>query len=87
MEDKARNDFYNILAFPGFGQESLFQIRGCHYWPNLEASLVYEIEIDYDRVVRHWLGEEVIDVQYELSSILERINQLDPDILVPAEAD
>ena len=86
MNSRGDEHFYNILAFPGFGQKSLLQVRGCHYWPGLKDSLVYEIDIDYDLVVRHWLGEELIDVPSELSLLLECIKDMQSvKGLVPAE--
>ena len=76
MEHKSDKGFHNILAFPGFNQETLLQLRGCHYWQDLNDSIVYEIGIDYNLVVQHWMGEIRIDIESALTLLIDRIEEL-----------
>ena len=73
ITEKHSNSFYNILAFPRFGQKSLFELIGSHHWTNLDDSLVYEIGIDYDLVVRYWLNERNLNIPSELSNLLDEV--------------
>lgn len=65
----------NILAFPNLGQKSLFAIRGCHHWKEIEGSHVFEVTVDYDLAVKRWLRESSIDVKAELATLLEGLRK------------
>jgi hypothetical protein len=64
----------NILAFPNLGQRKLFAIRGCHYWKEIEDSRVFEVTVDYDLSVKHWLRESPLDIKQEIAALLEEIH-------------
>lgn len=65
----------NILAFPSLGQKSLFAIRGCHHWKEINGSQVFEVTVDYDLAVKFWLRELSLDVKSELSILVSKIRQ------------
>lgn len=65
----------NILAFPSLGQNSLFSIRGCHRWKELQDSCVFEVTVDYDLATKRWLRENSLDVTSELSLLIDKLRQ------------
>jgi len=73
LNEPKGSNVVNILAFPGFGQKSLFVIRGCHSWTELPGSSVYEVTVDYDMAMGHWLRESYVDVDGELGGLLKSI--------------
>lgn len=73
LNEPKGSDVVNILAFPGFGQKSLFAIRGCHRWKELPGSSVYEVTVDYDMAMGYWLRESSVDVDAELGGLLDAI--------------
>jgi hypothetical protein len=60
----------NVLAFPTFGQGTLFGVRGCHHWKELQGSRVFEVTIDYELAIKRWLRELPIDVESALQGLL-----------------
>lgn len=66
----------NILAFPGYQQESLLQLRGCHRWRCIEESEVFEVTVDYEKIMAHWMQESQVDVDGEIQQILQEIAAL-----------
>jgi hypothetical protein len=64
----------NILAFPSIGQKSLFLIRGCHRWKEIENSCVFEVTVDYDLAVNRWLREISLNVKEEVEKLLSEIS-------------
>jgi hypothetical protein len=67
----------NILAFPGVGQRSLFQIRGCHEWLEINNSRIFEVTVDYDLAMKVWLKEMSISVPNEFASLLNDIRDFE----------
>jgi hypothetical protein len=65
----------NILAFPSLGQKSLFAIRGCHHWKEIEGSRVFEVTVDYDLAVKRWLRETSLDIKAEMATLLEDLRE------------
>ena len=65
----------NILAFPSLGQKSLFAIRGCHHWKEIQGSRVFEVTVDYDLAVKRWLGETSLNVKAEVAALLDEIRK------------
>lgn len=65
----------NILAFPSLGQKSLFEIRGCHHWKEIEGSLVFEVTVDYDLAIKRWLREISLDMKEELVVLLKNLQK------------
>jgi len=65
----------NILAFPSLGQKSLFEIRGCHHWKEIQGSHVFEVTVDYDLAVKRWLREAFLDIDAEMLSLLEKLRE------------
>ena len=70
----------NILAFPSLGQKSLFAIRGCHYWKEIEGSHVFEVTVDYDLAIKCWLREVSFDMDKEMGDLLEQLNAFNKKI-------
>lgn len=66
----------NILAFPAYEQGALLRLRGCHRWGSIEESEVYEVTVDYDLVMAHWMNERRLDVHAEMGRIMEEIEEL-----------
>ena len=66
---------FNIIAFPNMGQKSLFAIRGCHHWKEIQGSCVFEVTVDYDLAVKRWLREISLNVESELSLMLSALRQ------------
>ena len=66
----------NILAFPSIDQTSLFQLNGCHHWPSISQSPVFEVCVDYDKAIKHWLGDAKINVSFEFEKLLANIADL-----------
>jgi hypothetical protein len=71
------DNFLNILMFPSIDQENLFEIQGFHEWEEIEDSRVFAVTVDYDRITKHWLGE-----QKSLRPISEEIDRLMKDLRV-----
>ena len=65
---------FNIIAFPNWGQKSLFAISGCHHWEKIKGSRVFEITVDYDLVAKCWLREKSIDINNEIKNLLDDLN-------------
>ena len=65
----------NILAFPSLGQKTLFAIRGCHHWKEIDGSRVFEVTVDYDLAVKRWLRETSLDIHAEMAALLEELRQ------------
>jgi hypothetical protein len=65
----------NILAFPSLGQKSLFAIRGCHKWKEIEGSRVFEVTVGYDLAVKRWLRETSLDIKTEMAVLLEELRK------------
>ena len=63
----------NILAFPSLGQKTLFAIRGCHHWREIDGSRVFEVTVDYDLAVKSWLREASLDMNSEIAELLNKI--------------
>jgi hypothetical protein len=70
----------NILAFPGVGQKSLFQVRGCHLWKEIEGSRVFEVTVDYEIAVSLWLREISIDIGLEIRDLLAKLAEFSNSI-------
>jgi hypothetical protein len=70
----------NILAFPGVGQKSLFQVRGCHLWKEIEGSRVFEVTVDYEIAVSLWLREISIDIGLEIRDLLAKLAEFSDSI-------
>ena len=70
----------NILAFPSVGQNSLFRIRGCHFWKQLPHSRVFEVTVDYDLATKLWLKEIAVDVNEEIRKLVERLRSFSSEI-------
>ena len=73
----------NILAFPSLGQRTLFAIRGCHHWKEIEGSRVFEVTVDYDLAVKRWLGETSLDIKTELAALLEELRKFSEKVETP----
>jgi hypothetical protein len=65
----------NILAFPRLGQKSLFAVRGCHEWREIQGSRVFEVTVDYDLAVKCWLRETSFDIQEEMAALLKLLRE------------
>lgn len=65
----------NILAFPSLGQSSLFVIRGCHRWKEIEGSRVFEVTVDYDLAIKHWLREISLDLKLEVDALVAELQK------------
>ena len=68
-----RSKVVNILAFPRLGQRTLFGIRGCHHWDEIEDSRIFEVTVDYDLAVKHWLREASLDINTEIADLVNKI--------------
>lgn len=73
LDNPKDSDVVNILAFPSLGQKSLFEIRGCHYWKEIQDSHVFEVTVDYDLAIKGWLREISLDMDGELAKLLEQL--------------
>lgn len=69
------DDFLNILMFPSIDQGTLFEIQGFHEWKDIKDSRVFAVNVDYDRITKHWLGE-----QKNLRPISEELDRLMKDL-------
>lgn len=76
-----RKQTVNILAFPGSISGQLFQVRGCHVWPDIESSQVFEVLVDYDLAVRHWLGEQKRDTATEVRELIAMLRSAEATIM------
>lgn len=74
LEESKDSPIVNILAFPCLGQNSLFVIRGCHYWKEVQSSHVFEVTVDYDLAVKRWLRETSIDMDKQLTALLAQLH-------------
>jgi hypothetical protein len=63
------DNFFNILVFPGIGQDGLFKIHGCHKWAQIPNSTVYEVSVDYELAVSRWLG----DLSFSLDNTVKKL--------------
>jgi hypothetical protein len=77
LADTQRHASVNVLAFPGRVKDELFAVRGCHEWPTIEHSHVFEVVVDYDRAVRHWLRESRVDVASEVENLVESLRAVE----------
>ena len=66
LDARKDSNVVNILAFPSLGQKTLFAIRGCHHWKEIEGSRVFEVTVDYDLAVKRWLRETSLDIKAEM---------------------
>ena len=80
LGQKDNEPIVNILAFPSIGQTSLFSIKGCHFWPTVPASPVFEVCVDYDKAVKHWLGDAKIDVSEQFRVLIEEIKSFEREL-------
>ena len=67
---------YNILVFPSAefdlatdGSPNLFRIRGRHVWKEQPQSCVWEVEANFELLVKAWLGEARLDVAEALRKL------------------
>lgn len=70
----------NILAFPILGQKSLFAIRGCHHWKEIQGSQVFEVTVDYDLAVKRWLREISLDIKVEFATLLDELREFSKEV-------
>src|SRR5262249_22418369 len=80
LEGRTSGQPINILAFPSIGQTSLFVLRGCHYWSMIRQSTVFEVLVDYELAIKHWLGEATIPVEAAFQTLLTNIADLTASI-------
>jgi hypothetical protein len=73
----------NILAFPSLGQKTLFAIRGCHHWKEIQGSRVFEVTVDYDLAVKRWLRETSLDIKEEIAVLLEELRTFSNKLEIP----
>ena len=66
---------FNILAFPSLGQESLFAIRGCHHWDEIQDSRVFEVTVDYNLAINCWLREISLNIKMEMDALLTELQR------------
>jgi hypothetical protein len=81
LNDDKNPDIINILAFPGFGQNSLFEIDGCHDWKEIPRSRVFHVFVDYDLAVKRWLGENTLDVSKETENLINKIRDFESRVV------
>lgn len=77
FQSKDSKPIVNILAFPSIDQRQLFQLKGCHFWENMTHSRVFEVFVDYDMAVKHWLGERRTEVDAAFKTLLSEIATLE----------
>ena len=83
LTDKEKPDnFFNILAFPGLGQKSLFKIHGCHKWAEISNSAVYEVSVDYELAVSRWLGDTGFNINDAVRELLAELKGFDLKISI-----
>ena len=75
LASPAGSSVLNILAFPSLGQKSLFAIRGCHHWKEIEGSRVFEVTVDYDLAIKHWLREVSLDIKAEVAALVDELRR------------
>lgn len=80
MSTKIPSKMINILAFPVVGQNKLYEIRGLHLWRELPDSCVFEVDVDYEIIVKKWLKEIFVDVEKETSDLLNLIKEVSSKI-------
>lgn len=80
LDANERKRTVNMLAFPGNNSGRLFDVRGCHVWPSIESSQVFEVLVDYDTAVRHWLGEEKRDSKEEVGELIKTLRSAEADL-------
>jgi hypothetical protein len=76
-DPEAPDNFFNILAFPGLGQQKLFKIHGCHKWAKIPNSIVYEISVDYELAVSRWLGDTSFNINHAVHALLAELKEFD----------
>lgn len=71
--------FCNILMFPSIDQKKLFELRGMHEWAEINNSRVFEVNVDYTKIVRRWLGEGIgsLSLGNEIECLFEEIYDLE----------
>ena len=71
--------FCNILMFPSIDQKNLFELRGMHEWTEIENSGVFEVNVDYTKIVKVWLGEGFgsLSLVDEIESLFEEMKGLE----------
>lgn len=73
--------FLNFLLFPSSNRGgNLFNLLGCHYWKSLENSIVFDVTVDYERIVDHWLGRSRLDVGSHISLLFGQAEKMLPKI-------
>lgn len=76
------DEFLNILMFPSIDQGTLFEIQGFHEWKEIKDSRVFAVTVDYDRITKHWLGEQksLRPISVELDRLLSDLRSFAPSI-------
>jgi hypothetical protein len=71
--------FCNILMFPSIDQKNLFELRGMHEWAEINNSRVFEVNVDYRKIVKKWLGEGIgsLSLGNEIECLFEEIYDLE----------
>lgn len=75
LADSDHPNVFNILAFPSLGQKTLFAICGCHHWREIRGSRVFEVTVDYDLAAKLWLRENSLDMEAEISTLLNDLQK------------
>ena len=75
---------FNILAFPSLGQKSIFTIRGCHHWKEIQGSRVFEVTVDYDLAMKRWLGETSLNIKAEMAALLDEMRKFSDKVGPPS---
>jgi hypothetical protein len=73
-------DFFNILIFPSFGQDTLFKIQGCHEWDIVPNSRVYEVTADYELATSIWLGESSVSADLYVEQLFNELRMFNPSM-------
>lgn len=63
----------NVLLFPTVLPKSVAKVLGVHQWPQVRRSRVVEVAVDFERVVRAWLGDESFSAHEFLSELREQV--------------
>jgi hypothetical protein len=76
------DEFLNVLMFPSIDQGTLFEIQGFHEWKEIKDSRVFAVTVDYDRITKHWLGEQrsLRPISEELDRLLAELRKFAPSI-------
>jgi len=77
LNNKKNPNIINILAFPGFGQKTLFELEGCHDWKEIPESRIFHVFVDYELAMKRWLGENSLDVDRETKELINKIKEFE----------